>query len=112
VTNQDACAIDLKIDLDSAAPGMTLSEAILDDNRGILLPGGAVLSEATITSLRRRGVRQISIVGAPASAAEWQAARDRSQLRLKQLFRRNDKQAASRALLACLAAYRLERVEP
>lgn len=108
MTNQDASAMDQKMDLNAAAPGMTLSEAILDDNRGILLPGGAVLSEAMITSLRRRGVTQISIVGAPASAAELQAARDRSQLRLKQLFRRNDEQTASRALLACLTAYRLD----
>jgi hypothetical protein len=96
------------INIDQAISGMALSEAIRDHNGDVLLLGGAVLTDAAIASLRRRGVARISVVGEAISAAMLEASREQMQARLNQLFRLNNEHEPNRTLSKCIARYRTE----
>jgi hypothetical protein len=79
------------VDLDEASAGMVLAEALLDTHGAVLLPQGAVLSDATLASLRRRGVACCSVLAPepvedPALA---EARRQQALQRLQHLFRRS-----------------------
>jgi hypothetical protein len=104
VTNQKSSWVDL----DRATAGMTLSEPILDAHHSVLLPGGAVLTDAAITSLRRRGIEQIPVVGDAASDAEREAARAAAGARLDRLFRRSGTQSPTDLLYDYISHYRLD----
>ena len=95
------------MDLDQATSGMTLSEPILDAHNSVLLPGGTVLTDAAIASLRRRGIQHIAVAGAEPLDAELQAARELTQARLAALFRRGGEQEPTHFLFAYLSRYRL-----
>lgn len=71
-------------------PGMILSDELLDVQGHVLLPRGAVLSEATIALLPRHGIESVAVL-APNTAAD-QAVADPAavQQRLAHLFRKND----------------------
>lgn len=96
----------LRIDLDDVIEGMTLSDTLLDPQGGVLLPQGAVLTEQTLKSLRRRGIEQISVINDDISEADLAAERERVQLRLDQLFKQCKGQGASDALLQSVMQYR------
>ncbi|KQW87322.1 hypothetical protein ASC94_28440 [Massilia sp. Root418] len=96
------------VDLDQASAGMVLAEALLDAHGAVLLPPGAVLSESSLSSLRRRGVERCSVVAPepeedPAVAA---ARREQALKRLQHLFRRSAQTEATGELLRLLADYR------
>lgn len=96
------------MDLDQATSGMTLSEPILDAHNSVLLPGGTVLTDAAIASLRRRGIQKIAVAGTTEPLdAELQAARELMQARLAALFRRGGEQQPTHSLFAYLSRYRL-----
>lgn len=50
-----------RISTETALPGMSLSEAVLDDAGRVLVPDGAVLTESLIHSLLRRGVAALCV---------------------------------------------------
>ena len=97
------------IDIDSASGGMVLAADLHDSRGAVLLPAGATLSDATIVSLRRRGIEQLCVLAplaasSPADDAAAAAERERQCERLQRLFRRSA--GASDALLGQLLQYR------
>ncbi len=70
-------------------PGMVLSDVLLDQRGQVLLPQGAVLTEAIIALLPRHGVETLPVRSDDAGAA---AAPDQAAIeaRLGRLFRNND----------------------
>jgi hypothetical protein len=99
-----------RIDLDAARAGMVLAGDLVDANGSVLLPDGATLTEANLTSLRRRGVEACSVLPADADAFDdpaARAARLAQQLRrLERLFRRSAAEEATPQLLRLLTTYR------
>ncbi|MBV8665397.1 MAG: hypothetical protein JO269_02835 [Burkholderiaceae bacterium] len=100
-------ASQLQLDLDEAETGMKLAAAILDSHGGTLLPAGVELTDAMLTSLRRRGVDMISVVNERVSEADLAAERERVQQSLTRLFRRCGERGASSALRQSILRYRL-----
>lgn len=103
----------LQIELENASAGMVLAEALLDSHGGVLLPPGAVLSDATLASLRRRGVAGCSVLAPPEQDREdaadpaLAAARALQALqRLQHLFRHSADTEATGQLLRLLSDYR------
>jgi hypothetical protein len=70
-------------------PGMVLSDVLLDQQGQVLLPQGAILTEAIIALLPRHGVDVLTVLcgGADAVPGPDQAA---LQQRLAHLFRQDD----------------------
>ncbi|HCE09041.1 MAG TPA: hypothetical protein DEQ40_10645 [Oxalobacteraceae bacterium] len=96
-----------QFDLDEALPGMTLSDDILDAHGGVLLPRGTTMTEATLLSLRRRGIDKLLVVNEALSAADLAAEQERLLQRLDRLFRKCRNQEASELLLQSVTQYRL-----
>lgn len=110
----------LRIAIDQAAAGMVLAADLLDAHGAVLLPHGATLTDATLASLRRRGVDHCTVEpaadaadadGAPSpSALAEQAARaalrERQLARLQHLFRHSAGYEANAMLLQLLTDYR------
>jgi hypothetical protein len=94
------------VSLDEAVAGMVLSQAVVDDNGAVLLPASTVLTDAMLRSLGRRAIEMLYVVDNDISEAELEAQRERSQLRLKKLFRKCDGGQACRGLLQAVAEYR------
>lgn len=96
----------MQVDLDDVVAGMTLWEAVLDGRDGVLLPDATVLTDAMITSLRRRGIDSIYVVNDDISDADLQAERERGRQRLAILFRKCGNSPASTILLQQISDYR------
>lgn len=72
------------VQVSQARPGMVLSDELIDSNGLVMLARGAVLSEATIASLRRHHIDMVPIARAGAHRPPDPAA---VQARLAHLFR-------------------------
>lgn len=74
--------------IDDALAGMVLAEPVLDGG-AVLLPAGATLSDATLSSLRRRGIDTLTIVspGQAADDASLVMSPEQVALRIESLFR-------------------------
>lgn len=96
-----------QVDLDDAVAGMTLWEAVLDGRGGFLLPEAAVLTDAMITSLRRRGIEMVYIVNDDISDGDRQVEKERVMQRLGVLFRKCGNSSACTNLLQQITEYRL-----
>ena len=97
----------LRLDLDDAVAGMVLSEDILYGHGDVLLPKNTVLTDALLTSLRRRGIDSIQVVNDAISEADLLAERERVQQRLAYLFRKCSTNRACGVLLQWVTEYRL-----
>ena len=97
-----------QLDLDDAAAGMVLAAEVLDHQGSVLLPAGAALTEALLTSMRRRGIDQVQVVDDAVPEQELAAERERVGQRLAHLFRRPGPAAADALLQAQIRAFRLE----
>jgi|SRR3569833_1284992 hypothetical protein len=95
-----------QLDLSDAAAGMVLSEAVLDAHGGVLLKEATTLSDAILTSLRRRGVETVFVIDDTLSEEDLKAERERVQAHLAHLFRKCQGQGASDALLQRVTEYR------
>lgn len=96
------------ISLEQAAAGMVLAEALLDAHGGVLLPQGATLSEASLASLRRRGIASCSIAVEEAEDPQLLAQRrERAMQRLQHLFRHSAGIEDTPLLLQLLSDYRM-----
>ncbi|HEU4375139.1 MAG TPA: hypothetical protein VFS02_16710 [Telluria sp.] len=100
-----------QLDLDDAEAGMILSVEVLDHQGSVLLPAGAALTDALLTSMRRRGIDSVQVVDDTVSPHELEAERERVAARLAQLFRRPGASAADAMLRAGLAAFRTEGLQ-
>ena len=95
------------ISLDKALPGMTLSDAILDQQGKILLSEGTILTASTIAALGRHEVAMLPIMlaGVPAPVVDVAAM----TARLAYIFRGDDAGTATAILRHCIEDYRLPR---
>ena len=78
-----------QVTLDEAAPGMVLSDDLLDAKGKTLLPANTALSADIITSLRKRDVETLPILGEEISEIEHVAEEHRHGQRLAMLFRKH-----------------------
>ncbi len=79
----------LHLALAQLKPGMILSDEVLDPQGHVLLPKGAVLSEATIASLGRHHVDSLAVMAEPDPVHDAAVLNARTA-RLAHLFRRHD----------------------
>ena len=94
--------------IEQVKPGMIISETLLDVKGDVLLPKGATLTPAIISSLQRRGIEVLAILGEESAAdplAE-QAKQERLQKRLVSLFRKCGSNEANSTLLRYLIQFR------
>jgi hypothetical protein len=96
------------IAIDAANEGMVLSHDLLDAGGAVLLPAGASLSAASLSSLRRRGIEQLQVVpqAPPPDPAALAAERERQTKRLADLFRHSASCGATARLLEQMITYR------
>lgn len=99
------------VNVDDAVAGMVLSKTVVDDRGGVLLPEATTLTDALLTSLRRRGIETVYIVNNDISEADVTAERERVQQRLARLFRNCNTERACRVLLQRITEYRLGELE-
>lgn len=100
-----------QLGLDDAEAGMVLSAGVLDHQGSVLLPAGAALTDALLTSMRRRGIDSVQVVDAAVSTQALVAERERLAARLARLFRRPGQSAADAMLQGVLGAYRMESLQ-
>lgn len=78
------------IPLAQVAPGMVLSDELLDMQGHVLLPQGTVLTEAMLELMPRHGIAVLPIARPPISHDELAASRHHYQQRIDHLFRKYD----------------------
>jgi hypothetical protein len=99
------------VTLDEAVAGMALSQAVVDDRGGVLLPAATVLTEIMLKSLRRRGIEMLRVVNDDFSEADLKAERARREQRMASLFRKCDSNRACQALRQRVTEYRSGELE-
>ncbi|WLI91364.1 hypothetical protein Q4S45_09665 [Massilia sp. R2A-15] len=100
-----------QLDLDDAEAGMVLAAAVLDHQGSVLLPAGAPLTEALLTSMRRRAIDSVSVVDDAISSEDLARERELVAARLAKLFRLPAANEANALLQAQLTAYRMESLQ-
>ena len=96
--------------LEQVTPGMVLGADVQDAHGAVLLAAGGEISESLLPALRRRGVRQVSVlIREELSEAEREARREAKRVRLDHLFRHAGDGDADRLLRQTLLEYRLEQ---
>ncbi|WP_434516390.1 hypothetical protein AB6Q56_07190 [Dechloromonas sp. ARDL1] len=99
-----------RISTETALPGMSLSEAVLDDAGRVLVPDGAVLTESLIHSLLRRGVAALCVDQAvEEDPAEREIRHARIARSVAVFFRQAGDGAGTVALREAICAFRMER---
>ena len=101
----------LVLPIDDIAAGTVLAEALREPGGTVLLAAGAVLTDAALKALRRRGVSALGVLALdPAdNGAARSAERERQCARLARLFRHSaasGSSSASATLLVLLLHYR------
>lgn len=98
--------------LDQLTAGMALAQDVCDASGGRLLTEGVELSDATIASLRRRGIEHVMVAVEETLTPEQCAARKAEiGTRIKHLFRRAGNDPMLLKLRATLLHYRLAGLE-
>jgi len=97
-------------------PGMVLSDVLLDVQGHVLLPQGAVLTEAMLALMPRHGIAVLPIVREDVAPEQARAALAHHQARLDQVFRQNDAHSdsdwATALLRRFVTDFRLDRTTP
>ena len=76
--------------LAEVTPGMVLSDELLDQQGHVLLPAGAVLTEAMLARMPGHGIESLAVVGDSAPDPAQSAAERAARLaRIAVLFRRH-----------------------
>jgi hypothetical protein len=99
------------IELDDAVAGMILCLDVLDHQGGVLLPKGAPLTDALLTSLRRRGIDTVQVLNQGVTEQQLAQERERIQARLAHLFRKCADQPIAAVVLRQLTDYRLQELQ-
>jgi len=96
--------------LKDVAPGMVLSDNLLDRHGQILLPKGTLLTEKLTESLRRHEIEMVPVCEDELSEDDKEAKISKSQERLMALFRKHNYDAptenANDVLLQCMMDFR------
>ena len=82
-----------QLPLAEVRPGMVLSDVLLDVQGQVLLPQGAVLTEAMLALMPRHGIEMLPVEVGAASPEEEQATRSHHEARIAHLFRKTDRDA-------------------
>lgn len=98
-----------RLPLDAIQPGAVLAEAVADARGTVLLPAGLTLTDAHLSSLRRRDIATLS-VSHPPDPAELTRRREKIRERVLYLFRHRADDPAAQALLQAVLAFRQEQV--
>ncbi|WP_296447249.1 hypothetical protein [Rhodoferax sp. UBA5149] len=101
---------ELHLTLARAEAGMTLARTLLDTQGQVLMVQGSKLSDATISTLRRRQVTELWVLDPQSPTVDLQAQktalRQYHQERLARLFRHIGNSADDRYLLDIMSRYR------
>ncbi|MES2069446.1 MAG: hypothetical protein V4488_03800 [Pseudomonadota bacterium] len=97
----------IQLALEQAEAGMQIAANLQDDHGNVLLPAGTVLTDSSIKSLLRRGVTDISIVGADEPAVDPRLEQERVKNRLTKLFRKSYIGELDRLLMDYVSIYRI-----
>ncbi len=92
--------------LEQAEAGMQIAVDLKDGNGNILLPSGTSLTDASIKSLLRRGVADISIV-CEDEPVDQHLEQERVRNRLSKLFRKSHTGELDRLLMDYVSIYRI-----
>lgn len=79
-----------QLTLAEVRPGMVLSDVLLDVQGNVLLPQGAVLTEAMLALMPRHGIAVLPIVKEEVSPEQAAAVLEHHEARIAHLFRKND----------------------
>lgn len=79
-----------QLTLAEVRPGMVLSDVLLDVQGHVLLPQGAVLTEAMLALMPRHGIAVLPILKEEVSPEAVQATLEYHAARIAHLFRKND----------------------
>jgi hypothetical protein len=95
--------------VDLLEPGMQVASALVDEGGRVLLPEGVELSEITIASLRRRGIREVCVEReVEEDPVVLEHHRRQVTEKLDRLFRHAGQGSETRALYQVVARYRME----
>ena len=101
-----------KLAIDQLETGMVLAQDVCDAGGSRLLAQGSAISDATISSLRRRGVASVLIAFEETLSAEEMAARTAEiHSQVDHLFRQAGNDPMLLKLRATLLQYRLSGLE-
>jgi len=76
-------------------PGMVLSDVLLDLQGQVLLPQGAVLTEAMLALMPRHGIDMLPVLAEQESPEQAAATRAHHEARIAHLFRKTDADAGN-----------------
>ncbi|MRW85199.1 hypothetical protein GJ698_14015 [Pseudoduganella sp. FT26W] len=79
-----------QLTLAEVRPGMVLSDVLLDVQGNVLLPQGAVLTEAMLALMPRHGIAVLPIALAEVTPEAVAATLQHHEARIAHLFRKND----------------------
>lgn len=94
--------------LDEVQAGMILANNLLDTHGGLILGQGAIVTEAILLSLQRRGIKRLSVVPDAGEDPEREADIERQRQRLAKLFRRCGDGPVDKLLFQYVTQYRLK----
>lgn len=96
------------VPLDMVLPGAVLGDNVHDAAGRVLLRNGAIVTEAAIEALRRRGIESVPIAVVEVHSPEHQA-HERAQLevRMHEAFRHAGSGEANRQLWQAVLEYKL-----
>ncbi len=96
--------------LDSVPLDGTLAADVHDAHGALLIPAGATLAEATLNSLRRRGIESVSVlVECPEDPGQTEARQRELERRLRHAFRLAGDDGPARELRQLVTDYRRSR---
>lgn len=96
--------------LNEVLAGMIVSDDLLDTHGGLILGQGALVTEAILLALQRRGIETLNIVPEKGGDLDREAGMERQRQRLLKLFRRCGDGPADNILLRYVTQYRLDRL--
>lgn len=93
--------------LNEVQVGMTLSNDLFDIHGNLILGQGAIVTEAMLLSLQRRGIQTLDVVPQASEDIDRKADRERQRQRLAKLFRLCGDNPVDKLLLQSVTQYRL-----
>lgn len=98
-----------EVDINDVHAGAVLAADVVDGDGRVLMSAGAALSDAALTSLRRREIVSVTVeLVEELDAAALAARRVRLENQLARLFRHAGEDTETRALQQAVLAYRLK----
>ena len=94
--------------LNEVLAGMILSNDLLDTHGGLILGQGAIVTEAILLALQRRGIKALSVASEESVPPDREAEMERQRQRIAKLFRRCGDSHDDNLLLRYVTQHRLK----